>query len=217
MRVNLDKKPSSTPKGFIVIEGANGGGKSTLQRALAAYLEAKGKKVLLTREPGATKLGVELRSILLEGKVGKLTPRAELLLFAADRAEHVETVIRPAVNAGSLVISDRYFYSTSAFQGNGRGLDKATIEILNELAVASMLPDLVILLDLDAAIGLARIRERGGDSFEKEDLAFHRRIRDGFLALADTRPEPFLVIDATQSAAQVLATAKAALDKLWGL
>ena len=215
MRVDIRNLKIPKARGFIVIEGLNGAGKSTLQNSLKRYFEAIGRQAVLTREPGATELGRELRALLLEGKAGKISPRAELLLFAADRAEHVEKVIRPALAEGKVVISDRYFYSTSAFQGDGRGLDRSIIAALNELAIDSLLPDLVILLDIDPALGLSRNKSRSGDSFEQEELAFHQRIRAGFLKLADERPEPFVVIDGTRSAEQVAAEAQKALDRVF--
>ena len=154
--------------------------------------------MLETREPGGTPLGEELRKLLLEWSGEKKSDRTELLLFAASRAEHVDKVIVPALNRGSWVLCDRYLYSTVTFQGHGRGIRRDWIDQANALAVQTTLPDLVVLLDLEPREGLRRIASRqdnGKDSFEDEELAFHERIRHGFLECADTSQVPFLVLD----------------------
>jgi dTMP kinase len=177
--------------------------------------------VVLTREPGATVLGKSIRSLVLERKDEAPCERAELFLFAADRAQHVEKVIRPALAAGSWVISDRYFYSTTAFQGYGRQLDRAVIEQVNKLAVADTYPGLVLLLDLDPQTGLERARGRQAgaaekihDAFEAEALEFHRRIREGFLEIAAQSSQPFAILDASRSREAVFETARVYLDVL---
>ena len=195
--------PSELPRipRFVVLEGVNGAGKSTLQRRLQAELVRSGLEVTMTHEPGATPIGKEIRSLLLGDRAPHRDPLTELLLFTADRAEHVRSVIRPALARGAHVLCDRYFYSTIAFQGYGRGLDRAVIQQLTNIAVGETLPDLVILLNLDPASGLRRTRGRvDSDAFEREELAFHERLHAGFLTLADDRPERFLVVDAMQSA-----------------
>jgi dTMP kinase len=207
------------PAGFIVLEGVNGAGKSTLQNSIAEYIEQAGRACLKTFEPGATELGKALRRLLLERPHESKTPLTEVFLFAADRAEHVAGRIRPALQAGQLVISDRYFYSTLAFQGYGRGLDVEMLERINRIAIDGTTPDLVILMDLDPEEGLRRTRSRqdasaGIDKFEDEELAFHRRLRDGFLRCAKGLPESFLVVDAAQSQAEIFRRIRPALDSL---
>jgi dTMP kinase len=169
-------------------------------------LQRAQQQVVDTREPGGTPLGKEIRKLVLEWPHEKISSRAELLLFAADRAEHVEKVIRPALNHGAWVLSDRYIFSTITFQGHGRGIERSWIDQANELATQGTLPDLVILLDLSVEEAAQRIRNRsdnGKDSFEQEALDFQRRIREGFLHCADSSPVPFLVLDATLPAAQL--------------
>jgi dTMP kinase len=195
---------------FIVFEGINGCGKSTLHRLLSAKLRDGGHEVVDTREPGGTPLGQELRKILLDWRGEKKSPRTELLLFASDRAEHIDTLIRPALNRGAWVLCDRFMYSTLAFQGYGRGLDRSLIEQANALAVQGTLPDLVILLDLPPREAFKRIEERNSktrDAFEDEEIAFHTRIRDGFLHIAEASDVPFLLLDATKSPQDLCALA----------
>jgi len=195
------------PPRFVVLEGVNGAGKSTLQRSLREHLVAHGEEVVTTYEPGATPLGTKLRELLLGSAAPARDPLTELLLFTADRAEHVRSVIRPALARKARVLCDRYFYSTLAFQGYGRGVDRALIEQLTTIAVGDTIPDLVILLNLDPVEGLKRTQGRSGsDSFEREALAFHERLHSGFLALAKERAERFLVVDAARSPQDVLST-----------
>ena len=206
----------SNPNGFIVLEGVNGAGKTTLQKALERHCRSKGREVVTTREPGGTPFGKQIRSLLLEEQEYKLTHKSELYLFAADRAHHVETLIRPALESNCIVLCDRYFYSTLAFQGYGRGIDLKLISDLNEQAVSHLFPDLVILLDLDPEDGLERNRgDAEQDSFEQEQIDFHKRIRDGFLKIAKTRKEPFFIIDAKLPAEAVAEEAIKALDLLY--
>jgi len=207
------------PKGFIVLEGVNGCGKSTLQKKLAKEVSRLGFSTLCTREPGGTRLGNELRGILQEGRVGKISDIAELLLFAADRAQHIEEIIKPALQNCQIVISDRYFYSTTAFQGYGRGLDQTLVQRINESAVRGCLPDIVLLLDLDPEAGLRRNAKdiascSSKDTFETEDLPFHERIRQGFLKIAKSEVTPFVQIDASKSEDDVFKDAMMAVDKL---
>jgi dTMP kinase len=215
MRVDpLTFRLSNTKAPFIAFEGINGCGKTTLYRSVSERLRKAGHRVCDTREPGGTPLGVELRKLLLEWTGEKKSDRAELLLFAADRAEHVDKVIRPALAEGKWVLCDRFLHSTITFQGHGRGIRRDWIDHANELAVQGTLPDLVVLLDLDPAEALARIAARTGngkDAFEDEKLSFHTRIRDGFLECADTSPIPFLVLDATKTPDELVALASSAL------
>lgn len=222
MLVKLDTFTPPKPRGFLVLEGVNGAGKSTLIHALSERLIQHGKQVICSREPGATELGKCLRPLVLEPKGERPAPIAELMLFGADRADHVAKVIQPNIQAGRWVISDRYLYSSVAFQGYGRQLPMHAVEAVNNLATSDTLPDLVILLDLDPAEGLRRTRSRSqastagseSDSFEKEALEFHTRIRNGFLKIANTRPEPFALIDASLSPSQVLNQTWAYIEKL---
>lgn len=221
MRVTSASFKPSTISRFIVLEGVNGAGKTTLQARMAEFLKAHAQKVVTTREPGSTNLGRTLRTLVLEREGEPPTEMAELFLFAADRAQHVARVIRPAIEAGSWVISDRYFYSTAAFQGYGRGIDHKVINKVNTLAVSGTYPDLVILLDLDPEAGLKRTRSReaqgakaGVDSFESETLAFHKRIREGFLRIADESPQPFLILDASLPPEEISAQVTPILDWL---
>lgn len=187
---------------FIAFEGINGCGKSTLHRLVSQRLRAGGKTVRDTHEPGGTPLGQELRRILLDWKGDPKSHRAELLLFAADRAEHVDKVIRPSLASGHWVLSDRYIYSTITFQGHGRGIDRALIDNANNLAIQGALPDLVVLLDLAPEEAFKRIAKRTSstrDSFEDEQIAFHNRIREGFLECARDSAVPFLVLDSQKS------------------
>jgi dTMP kinase len=174
---------------FITFEGIEGCGKSTQARRLAAALGA-----LLTFEPGATELGRRIRPLLLEG--GPIAPGAELLLFAADRAQHVAEVIRPALAAGKTVVCDRYLDSTLAYQGFGRGLGLDRIRALMETATGGLQPDATILLDCSVETGLARVGRRGaGDRFETEQKPFHEKVRQGFLTLAQAEPDRWVIVD----------------------
>ncbi|MDA0765585.1 MAG: dTMP kinase [Verrucomicrobia bacterium] len=200
---------------FITIEGIEGSGKSTLIRGLAAVLESWGHEVVCTREPGATEIGRALRSILLKAVDPAPGTLTEVFLFAADRAQHVAEVIRPALAAGKVVLCDRYTDSTLAYQGGGRGVDRGLLETMNELATSGLKPERVLLLDLDPETGLRRARNRceqegTGESwtrFEAEELAFHQRLRDCFLALAASEPGRFQIIDATRSPEELVASA----------
>lgn len=203
----------TTSPAFIAFEGINGCGKTTLHRLLSAKLASKGYSVCDTREPGGTPLGTEIRRLLLDWKGEKKCSRAELLLFAADRAEHIDKVIRPNLERGTWVLTDRFIYSTITFQGHGRGISRDLLDQANDLAIQGKVPDLVILLDLAPEEALTRIASRNSsarDAFEDEELAFHTRIRDGFLECAKESPVPFLVLDATKTPDQLCAEAAAA-------
>jgi dTMP kinase len=180
---------------LLALEGGEGAGKSTQARLLAIWLRDQGFDVVSTHEPGATKVGMRLRALLLDNTHQGLAPRAETLMYAADRAEHVATVIVPALERGSIVVTDRYVDSSLAYQGAGRQLPVAEIAQLNTWATGGLLPDLTILLDLPPSDGLGR-RARSGDRLEAEPAEFHQRVRNGFLARAQADPDRYLVLDA---------------------
>jgi dTMP kinase len=198
---------------FVAFEGGEGVGKSTQIRLAAEWLRSVGREVLETREPGGTPLGAELRRLVLDPD-GQVGPRAEALLYAADRAQHVEHVIAPALAAGAVVLTDRYVDSTLAYQGAGRGLDDA--RVVTEWATGGLTPQLTVLLDLDPELGLARAGARGvrPDRLESADLAFHHAVRDGFRALAAAEPARYLVLDASGSPEAVAAAVRAGLERL---
>ncbi|PPF66746.1 dTMP kinase [Clavibacter michiganensis] len=182
---------------FITLEGGDGVGKSTQSSLLREWLERQGHEVVVTREPGGSELGVEIREIVLHRR-GHIAPRAEALLYAADRAHHVETVVRPALARGAVVLQDRYLDSSVAYQGAGRVLDAGEIRDLSLWAAQGLLPDLTVLLDLDQAAARVRLEAARTrfDRLEAERGEFHERVRQAFLGLAEAEPERFLVIDA---------------------
>lgn len=194
---------------FVTLEGIEGSGKTTQIRLLANHLQAQGLEVVCTREPGGCPIADAIRAILLDSANSAMVPRAELLLYAAARAQHVEEVIRPALAQGKVVLCDRYTDATLAYQGYGRGLDLNLIAQLNDLASGSLTPELTLLLDFPAETGLARARARNHQSqgtdegrFEQEALDFHRRIREGYLRVAGGQAR-FTVIDASGDQDQV--------------
>ncbi len=203
---------------FITIEGGEGGGKSTQIKRLARALEAAGRTVVTTREPGGSQGGEEIRALLVQGAPERWDPMTEVLLFAAARREHVVRTIEPALAAGRWVISDRFADSTMAYQGYGRGIDRAALEALRRLAVDALVPDLTLILDLPVEIGLARARARAGQElrFEAMDTAFHERLRQGFLAIAAAEPQRCAIIDADQSIDAVHAAIVAAVSARLG-
>lgn len=194
---------------FISLEGIEGAGKTTLIQKMIAYFQNMGKEVLLTREPGGSDLGKKLRSIILNAEE-KICPPAELFLFLADRAEHAQTCIKPALAQGKIVLCDRFIDSTVAYQGYGRGMDIVQLKMLNTLATQGLMPDLTFILDLEPQIGLARANARNKElnltvkegRFEAETLEFHQKIREGFLAMSKEEKR-FFVVNAEQSAEQV--------------
>lgn len=207
---------------LIVFEGVEGSGKTTqIQRSRDWIVETSGllaslgsgNKVLVTKEPGGTSLGVELRQLLLEegSKQGEATPtssplrdRAELLLYAADRSQHVEEVLEPHLAEGTIILCDRYTDSTVAYQGYGRGLDLGLIQQLNQIATNGLESDLTLWLDVDVETGLKRARQRGtADRMEQADLSFHRRVQQGFAELAASYPQRIVSIDASKSEEEV--------------
>ncbi|WP_109207696.1 dTMP kinase [Moorella sp. Hama-1] len=198
---------------FITLEGPDGAGKTTQMDNLAAYLGRRGLAVERTREPGGTRLAEAIRRLLLEPDYGPVDPRAEILLYAAARAQHVAERIRPALAAGKIVLCDRFADSTLAYQGYGRRLGADLVEQINNLATADLKPDLTLLLDVPVEIGLGR-RPGGADRMEQENLEFHRRVRQGYLDLARREPGRVRLIDGTRSPEVVWTEIKGILDTL---
>jgi dTMP kinase len=190
-------EPTGHPRGwFVAFEGGEGAGKSTQVERLAHWLTESGRAVVVTHEPGGTALGGILRRLLLDHDAGPLAPRSEALLFAADRAQHVAEVIRPALERGAVVLTDRYIDSSLAYQGAGRTLARDEVADLSRWATSGLLPDLTVLLDVPPEVGLARI-PGAADQMEAEPLAFHERVRAEFLDLAACNPQHYVVVDAT--------------------
>lgn len=205
---------------FISFEGIEGSGKSTALTLLAQELERRGYDVLRTREPGGCGLGRALRPILLDARTRSLNMRAELYLFLADRAQHVAEVIRPALEAGQIVLCDRYTDSTLAYQGYGRGLDPEKLRRINEMATGGLVPDLTLLMDLPVGLGLERAglrNQRQGTvlsegRFDAESMDFHERVRQGYLALAAEEPCRIACIDTEQRPEDVLLQGLSAVE-----
>ncbi|MDD4952294.1 MAG: dTMP kinase [Desulfovibrionaceae bacterium] len=209
---------------FVTFEGIEGTGKSTQIAMLREYLEAKGRRVLVTLEPGGSRVGRELRKMLLHMEGKDLTGETELFLYLADRAQHVSQVIRPALDQGQAVISDRFADSTVVYQGYGRGLDPKLLHQFNKIAVAGLWPELTILLDIDPELGLKRamtrnmregkVKEEG--RFEAESLSFHKRVREGYLMWAALNKERFKVVDASPGAQAVFEDIRRVVDERFG-
>jgi dTMP kinase len=198
---------------LITFEGIEGSGKSTVIRYAAEYLKSKGHDCVITREPGATPIGRQIREILLNPDSKEIVSRAELLLYMADRVQHIETVIIPALSAGRIVLCDRFTDSTIAYQGYARGIRIDFIRQLHDLVLKSFKPDLTILLDLEPRIGLSRKAEdRVETRFEQEAISFHQKVRDGYLQLAKISPGRFRIIDASESVQAVESELATILD-----
>ncbi len=178
---------------FITFEGPEGAGKTTAIAKIAERLRERGEAVLVTREPGSGELGGKIRELLLHG--GDMPPESELFLFLADRANHVATVILPALDRGEIVLCDRYADSTYVYQSVVRGLDAEFVKVANRFATGNLLPEQTFLLDIEPELGLARVQTK--DRLDREPLEFHRKVREGFLALARSQPERWQVIDAS--------------------
>ncbi|MGF6821872.1 dTMP kinase [Microbacterium sp. ZKA21] len=200
---------------WITLEGGDGAGKTTQANLLEAWLSDAGRTVLRTREPGGSEVGHLIRDIVLHHR-GDIAPRAEALLYAADRAHHVATVVRPALERGEVVIQDRYLDSSVAYQGAGRVLDADEVRELSLWATEGALPDLTVLLDLDPTIARARLDadDKPFDRLEAEKLEFHIRVREGFLALAEADSDRFLVLDAAASPSQIAEAVRARVSPL---
>ena len=194
---------SSSGGVLIAFEGGDGAGKSTQAARLAVWLTERGHEVVATRQPGGTPVGAAVRGILLEPATGELSPRTEALLYAADKAEHVDTVVLPALERGAVVVTDRYVDSTLAYQGAGRALTPDELQWLVDWATRRVRPALTVLLDVDADTGSERLT--GLDRLEAEPAEFHRRIRERFRELAEAEPTRYLVLDAGAPADQISA------------
>lgn len=205
---------------FITFEGIEGTGKSTQILKVKEYFESKGREVLLTLEPGGSRIGQELRKMLLHVDNDDITPITELFLYLADRAQHVAQVIRPALDEGKVVLCDRFADSTVVYQGYGRGIDTATLQHLNEVAVDSMWPDLTILLDIDPEIGLKRATLRNLEEgkakeegrFEAEHISFHNRIREGYQTWAALNTDRIKSISANGTPDEVFDSIKSLIE-----
>jgi dTMP kinase len=200
---------------FISLEGIDGVGKSTQSDLLESYLRSLGKTVVRTLEPGGTELGQEIRHLLLHRK-GDVAPRSEALLYAADRAHHVATKVRPALQRGEAVITDRYLDSSVAYQGVGRDLNADDVRSISMFAVENLLPDLTILLDLDASAAMARRSKTGEepDRLEREKVEFFEAVRQAYLAMAKAEPQRWLIVDASQTVDQMHAQIRARIDQV---
>jgi dTMP kinase len=197
---------------FVCLEGGEGSGKSTQAHALRDWLTEAGHTVLLTFEPGDTGVGKELRRIVLSPETGDLSPRTEVLLYAADKAEHVDTVVVPALERGEVVVTDRYVDSTLAYQAAGRELGVAEVETVARWATHGLRPHLTVVLDVDPREGMSRFE--GRDRIEAESLEFHDRARQSFLDLAAADPDHYLVLDARRPVAELTAEIRARLEPL---
>jgi dTMP kinase len=199
--------PSKGKSLFITLEGPEGSGKSTHASRLAEYLRSKGRDVLLTREPGGTSIGDQIRAVLNDHTNAAMQPRAEILLFCASRAQLVSQMIRPHLARGGTVVCDRFADSTLAYQGFGRGLNRRTLKAISDFATEHLLPDVTLLLDLPVEIGLARRRRSDSDwnRLDAQEVDFHRRVREGYLQLARRAPKRWIKIDADQEEEDVWA------------
>jgi dTMP kinase len=207
-----DRRPAGVPGTgrLVAFEGVEGAGKSTQLRLLGRELAALGFEVVVTREPGGTPLGERVRELLLDPASAGMHPRAEALLFAAARAQLVEQVIRPAIERGAVVLCDRYLHSSLAYQGAARGLGVEAVAAVNRWGTGGLPPDVVVLLDLDPSVGLAR-RSGSRDRIEDQELEFHRAVGRAFRDLAAADPDRFVVVDARQPVAQVAGRVRAAV------
>ena len=191
---------------FITFEGGDGAGKTTQMKLLGEFLQTKGHGVTVTREPGGTALGSQIRELVLHSRE-HIAPRAEALLYAADRAHNVATIVRPALERGDIVLQDRYFDSSVAYQGSGRVLGAEEIKQISLWAADGLVPDLTVLLDLDQAAASERLKaqEKPFDRFESEKAEFHEKVRHAFLQIAAAEEERFLVVDASKPVDQIAA------------
>ena len=210
----MDAPSVKNPGRFITLEGGEGAGKSTQIQVIKDYLLFRGNDVVVTREPGGTSEGQEIRNLLVSGDKDKWSPLSETLLILADRAAHLERLIRPALAEGKYVVCDRFFDSTKAYQGVAGGLGLDVIHNLQQPVLGKTLPDVTLLLDIDPEKGLRRAQERGGElRFESKTLAYHRTLRNAFLDFAAQEPDRIFVIDADRDVEAVSADILAVLDE----
>lgn len=210
----MDAPSVKNPGRFITLEGGEGAGKSTQIQVIKDYLQFRGNDVVVTREPGGTSEGQEIRNLLVSGDIDKWSPLSETLLILADRAAHLERVIRPSLAEGKYVVCDRFFDSTKAYQGVAGGLGLDVIHNLQQPVLGTTLPDVTLLLDIDPEKGLRRAQERGGElRFESKTLAYHRTLRNAFLDFAAQEPDRIFVIDADRDVEAVSADILAVLDE----
>ena len=207
---------------FITFEGGDGAGKTTQIHAAENYLREHGRTCVVTREPGGTDLGKLIRRALLEAGDGEIAPATELFLYLADRAQHVKQVLLPAIRTETIVLCDRFTDSTLAYQGYGRGIALDWLRGLNDVAGEGLRPDITLLFDCPATVGLARTARRQAqttadrvleDRFEREELEFHERVRNGFLDLARAEPQRFRIVDAARSVAEVSGQIREIIDR----
>jgi dTMP kinase len=200
---------------FISLEGIEGAGKSTQLNFVIDYLQNKNIEVVSTREPGGTLVGEKIRDVLLDNKLPDMHMDTELMLMFAARVEHVKTVIQPALNLGKWVVCDRFYDATYAYQGYGRQIDLKRIDALKNFSIGELAPDLTLLLDVTLDVSMDRVTERGNkDRFENEKIEFYKKVRDGYLAIADKNPARIAKIDATLSIKKVQAAIQVKLDEL---
>lgn len=207
---------------FITIEGPEGCGKTTQSNILVRYLKEKGHEVILTREPGGTRIGEVIRALVLDARYEEMAPLTELLLMAASRSQHVLEKIRPGLKEGKMVICSRFSDATIAYQGCGRGFDIDLLKRINRIATGGLVPDLTLVIDIDVATGLRRAfgvekaeAKRGeGDRLESEDAGFHERVRQGYLDLARREPDRVKVIDGSGTIDEVSAAIRKAMDAM---
>lgn len=204
-------------KGFMIVcDGSNGAGKTTVISAIVNYLEQQGLDVVLTREPGGTPIGEKIREVILDPKTPEMSDITELMLFGAARAQHIQEKLIPAINAGKVVVCDRFDAATFSFQHYARGIDLDIITQINNLALAGFSPDMNIVLDLDPVVGLERVKQRGEglDRMEDEKMEFLQKARSGYLTQAKSNPSIFSVIDAAQSKEQVASEVLLVVEQL---
>lgn len=203
---------------LISFEGSEGSGKSTQIARLAKHIQLLGREVVTTREPGGTEIGEQIRNIIVHNSKGdEMCPETELLLFTAARAQVVREVIAPALLRGSVVLTDRFLDSTTVYQGIARNLAKDPVNLINQFAVGSVMPDLTVIIDVPTELGLQRIRQRASDlpdRMERENLDFYNKVREGYLLLAKSMPQRFLVVDGSQSEDAVEKSIWSGLQKL---
>jgi dTMP kinase len=204
------------PGFFVTLEGPEGAGKTTQLKLLSKLLDAAGHRHIVTRDPGGTSLGRQIRRILLNPDT-PVVPVCELLLYEADRSQHVQELILPALEDGMLVLCDRYIDSTIAYQGYARGIDFALIDQLNLIATGGLMPELTILFDIDSAEGLARLHPSGHDRLEREAIEFHHKVRNGYLELAQRDPNRWRTLDASRAMSAVQEDLRRILHEKLGL